>query len=88
MGAVETIIVWENLAINKYTLKNNVTGEIKELFLRPDQKKDRSNFFDKATNTELELVEEILLLDYLTLKYKEFGAELETIKNHLKDLNL
>lgn len=27
MGAVETLIVWENLEINRYTLLNNTTGE-------------------------------------------------------------
>merc|ERR1712137_1119291 len=27
LGAVETLIVWENLDINRYTLRNNVTGE-------------------------------------------------------------
>jgi peptide chain release factor subunit 1 len=26
LGAVETLIVWENLEINRYTLRNNTTG--------------------------------------------------------------
>lgn len=81
MGAVETIIVWENLAVNRYVLKNKVTGETNVLLLRPDQRTDRSKFMDKATNTELEVVEECLLLDYFTQNYKEFGAVLEIVSD-------
>lgn len=28
MGAIETLVVWENLDINRYILKNSSTGEI------------------------------------------------------------
>lgn len=37
MGAVETLICWENLDVQRYTLKNNATGESKILHLSTDQ---------------------------------------------------
>ena len=81
MGAIEILIVWENLSVCRYTLRNNCTGETSELNLRPEQKQDRAHFIDKATNVELELLEENLLLECLTLKYKDYGAKLEIVSD-------
>lgn len=39
MSAVETLIVWENLAINRFTVRNTATQEEKILFLSPEQEK-------------------------------------------------
>jgi peptide chain release factor subunit 1 len=81
MGAVETLIVYENLDIQRYTLKNPQTDEIKILDLRPDQEKDKSFLRDAATNVELEIQEKVLLVEWLTENYKKFGAQLEFITN-------
>lgn len=80
MGAVEKLIVWENLSVCRYTLRNNSTGETTDLILRPEQK-ERAHFMDKTTNIELELLEEQLFLDFLTLKYKDYGAVLEIVSD-------
>ena len=45
-GAVEILIVWENLDIMRYVLKG-ANGEKKILHIRPDQAKDKSLFIDK-----------------------------------------
>ncbi len=39
MGAVETLICWENLDIQRYVLKNHSTGEEKILHLSSEQEK-------------------------------------------------
>jgi peptide chain release factor subunit 1 len=36
-GAVETLIVWENLDVNRYVLKNVVTGEVLIKHLNKEQ---------------------------------------------------
>jgi len=79
MGAVETLIVWENLEINKYWLKNNSTGEEKILHLNKDQEKDQSLFVENGV--ELEVVEKMSLLEWFANNYKKFGAVLEFITN-------
>ena len=48
-GAVEILIVWENLDIMRYVLKG-VNGEKKILHIRPDQAKDNSLFMDKEVS--------------------------------------
>jgi peptide chain release factor subunit 1 len=42
MGAVETLIVWENLEVNRYVLKNAVSGEIVIKHLNKEQEADQS----------------------------------------------
>ncbi|KAL0401430.1 UNVERIFIED_CONTAM: Eukaryotic peptide chain release factor subunit-3 [Sesamum latifolium] len=79
MGAVETLIVWENLDINRYTLKNSVTNEIVIKFLNKDQENDQSNFKDAATSAELEVQEKMPLLEWFANEYRNFGCSLEFV---------
>jgi peptide chain release factor subunit 1 len=78
MGAVETLICWENLDINRYTLKKP-SNEIVNIMLRPDQERDKSNFIDKETGADLEIESSVPLLEYLANNYKTFGATLEIV---------
>ena len=73
MGAVETLIVWENFDVTRYVLKNIQTQESKVIHLRADQEKEKSHFQDKDTGVELEHVEEMPLLEWFANNYKNFG---------------
>jgi peptide chain release factor subunit 1 len=79
MGAVETLICWENLDITRYVLKNHAAGEEKILHLTPVQEKDRTFFVDKETGVELEVADTELLLEWLANNYTSFGAVLEIV---------
>ncbi|KAG5083084.1 hypothetical protein JHK84_053122 [Glycine max] len=61
MGAVGTLIVWENLDINRYVLKNSSTGEIVIKHLNKEQEGNQSNFRDSPTSAELEVQEKMPL---------------------------
>jgi len=75
MGAVETLIVWENFDTMRYVLRNPQTQETKILHLRSDQEKEKSHFQDKDTGVELEHVEEMPLLEWFANNYKNFGKK-------------
>ena len=47
LGAVEILICWENLDIQRYVLKMPGSEATKILHLTPDQEKDKSHFTDK-----------------------------------------
>lgn len=79
MGAVDILIVWENLEIHRIVLKNHQTDEDKILHLNPEQEKDKTYSLDSETGVELELVEKLPLLEWLANNYKTFGATLEII---------
>ncbi|GAA0162433.1 translation release factor [Lithospermum erythrorhizon] len=81
LGAVETLIVWESLDINRFELKNAVTSEIVIKHMNKEQEVDRSQFRDSATSAELEAVEKMPLLEWFAEKYKQFGCSLEFVTN-------
>merc|ERR1711976_918376 len=85
MGAVETLICWENLDIQRVTLKNHASGEEKILFLNSEQEKDKTHFMDQETGVELELEENMPLLEWLANNYKNFGAALEIITDRSQE---
>ncbi|KAF7305192.1 Peptide chain release factor erf subunit 1 [Mycena kentingensis (nom. inval.)] len=85
LGAVETLIVWENLDITRYTLRN-AAGEEIIVHANKDQEKDREKFIDKSTGLEMEQVTEPqALLEWFAEKYKEFGAALEFVTNRSQE---
>ncbi|CAI9091393.1 OLC1v1026416C1 [Oldenlandia corymbosa var. corymbosa] len=81
MGAVETLIVWENLDINRFVLKNSSTNEIIIKHLNKEQEADQSNFRDAATASELEVQDKMPLLEWFANEYKQFGCVLEFVTN-------
>ncbi|CAH8508156.1 unnamed protein product [Schistosoma bovis] len=79
MGAVETLVVWENLSVNRYVLKVPNSEGNRVIHLRPDQETDRRHFIDPATGSDLEILDTQLLLDWLALNYRSFGTTLEIV---------
>ncbi|ODQ66436.1 polypeptide release factor [Nadsonia fulvescens var. elongata DSM 6958] len=79
LGACETVIVYESLDVVRYELKNSegsiVVAHVGKSAPNPDY------LIDKATGTEMEVVGEMPLLEWLAEHYKEFGATLEFISD-------
>lgn len=85
LGAVETLIVWENLDITRYVLRN-AAGEEIILYVNKEQAKDREKFTDKSTGQEMEQADEpSSLLEWFAEKYKDFGANLEFVTNRSQE---
>ena len=80
MGAVETLIVWENLAVNRVVVKNSA-GQLNTLYLTEEQCTDGAFFKDPTTGLDMETVEKDLFLEWLAENYKSFGTTLEIITN-------
>ncbi|KAN0115899.1 Peptide Chain Release Factor eRF1/aRF1 [Russula decolorans] len=85
LGAVETLIVWENLDITRFILRN-AAGEEIIAHVNKEQEKDREKFVDKSTGLEMEQAQEPQpLLEWFAEKYKEFGANLEFVTNRSQE---
>jgi len=78
LGAVQDLIVWENLAINRYILRHPTSGEEKVAHLNEKQETQASNFQD-ANGVELDVKEKKPLLEWLSENYKNFGASLNFV---------
>jgi len=85
MGAVDTIIVWENLELMRYTLKNTATSVEQVMHLNKEQERDQSKFKEEKTGAELEVTDAVLLIEWLANNYKRFGAKLEFITNRSQE---
>ncbi|KAJ4755804.1 Eukaryotic peptide chain release factor subunit 1-1 [Rhynchospora pubera] len=81
MGAVDVLIVWENLDISRYTLKNATTGEIVIKHFTKDKETKSENFIDPDTSAELEVQEKMPLLEWFANEYKKFGCTMEFVTN-------
>lgn len=83
-GAVEVLIVWENLDIARYVLKTP-SGEKKVLHLKPEQVKNKDNFINKETGLELEVEEQMQLLEWFANNYKNFGTNLQIVTDRSQE---
>ena len=86
LGAAETLIVYENLEITRWTLKNSESAEI-ILHTNKTQEADRSLFMDKVTGQEMEIVDQMPFLEWLAEKYRDFGASLEFVSDRSSEGN-
>ena len=78
LGAVDILIVFENLNIIRYIFKDSEENEIVK-YVDPETQKDKSYAIDKATGKEMEVVSDGLLVEWLAENYKSFGATLEFV---------
>ncbi|KAF8558501.1 peptide chain release factor eRF/aRF subunit 1 [Imleria badia] len=84
LGAAETLIVWENLDVTRYVLRNAAGEEI--IVHTNGQEKDREKFVDKSTGLEMEqAAEPQSLLEWFAEKYKDFGTNLEFVTNRSQE---
>lgn len=77
LGAVETLIVFENLDTVRYVFKDS--GDQEVIKMVDPKSTDKSYVLDKATGKEMDLIEEKPLVEWLAENYKNFGATLEFI---------
>ncbi|CEP12865.1 hypothetical protein [Parasitella parasitica] len=82
MGAVESLIVWEDIPTNRYVLRD-ASGTETVIYPTADEEKSKSFLVDTSAdatpNSEMEIVDSMPLVDWFTLNYKEFGTKLEII---------
>ncbi|XP_010442197.1 PREDICTED: eukaryotic peptide chain release factor subunit 1-1 [Camelina sativa] len=80
-GAIETLIVWENLDINRYVMKNTATGETVIKHLNKEQEANTENFKVVDSDLALDVEEKLSLLEWLANEYRRFGCALEFVTN-------
>lgn len=79
LGAVEDLIIWDNLEINRFVLRNTTTGEERVVHLNKDQEMQESYFHDPVSGVELETVEKEPFVEWMANNYKSFGCNLEFV---------
>ncbi|EGF82919.1 hypothetical protein BATDEDRAFT_9205 [Batrachochytrium dendrobatidis JAM81] len=85
LGAIETLIVWENLDYTRYVFKNAQSGVENVMHLTKEQERQRELFVDPETGIDLEIVNKMPLLEWFAEKYQDFGATLEFVTNRSQE---
>lgn len=87
-GALETLIVWENLDIIRYVLTNPFTSATKVLLLSKAEESQRKNFVDVGPDgqeIELEQTDKQSLLEWLASNYQKYGTSLEFVTDRSQE---
>lgn len=79
LGAVEDLIIWENLDVDRIVLRNSSTREETILHLSKEQQANENLFHDSETGVELETVEKESIVEWFANNYKNFGCNLEFV---------
>jgi peptide chain release factor subunit 1 len=87
LGAVETLIVFENLEITRYTLKDSNGSEIILHVTKQQEQSSRDKFMDKETGQEMEVVSQESFLEWIAEHYKDFGTTLEFVSDRSTEGN-
>lgn len=84
LGAVDILIVWENLDIDRMTLRNNTTMESTVVHLTSEQQRNET-YFRGPDGVELEVIEKVQLVEWFANNYKTFGTQLEFVTNRSQE---
>jgi peptide chain release factor subunit 1 len=87
MGAVESLICWENLDILRIEIRNPHTDVQHTHYLTPEQAKDPKLYRDPYSNVELETVNNEPFVEWIAVNYKNFGTKLDFITDRSQEGN-
>jgi peptide chain release factor subunit 1 len=78
LGAVEDLIIWDNLETNRYVSRNYQLGEETVMYMTKEQEGNENLFHDEG-GAELEVIEKEPLVEWMASNYKKFGCNLEFV---------
>jgi peptide chain release factor subunit 1 len=87
LGAVETLIVFENLEITRWVLKDSNGADNILHTTKQQETGDRERFMDKTTGQEMEVVSQESFLEWIAEHYKDFGTNLEFVSDRSTEGN-
>lgn len=87
MGAVETLIIWDELDTKRLVIKNPHTGIQQTHLVPPAQEKDPKLYRCPDTGVELDLIENEVFTDWIVENYRTFGAKLNFITDKSQEGN-
>lgn len=73
-GAIETLIIWENLPVIRNVIRNTNTNEEVIIFTKPGE----NAVYDQSA---MEVVESESLVDYFAENYSKFGIQLQLVND-------
>lgn len=85
MGAVELLLLWEALEIQRIVLKGEQGASDTILYLTPEQEKTDDSFLKGRNGTIREVLDKQPLSEWLVENFKNFGTTLEFVSNRSQE---
>merc|ERR1712038_2110136 len=87
MGAVSTLIVWENLELKRIVIKSPQTDKEEIHYLTPEQAKNEKLYRDQETGEQLDVTKNELFVEWIVENHKTYGTKLEFITDRSQEGN-
>ncbi|TQS31704.1 hypothetical protein Golomagni_08005, partial [Golovinomyces magnicellulatus] len=87
LGAVETLIVFENLEITRWVLRDSEGSEHHIHLTKAQEDANRDKFLDSATGQEMDIVSQDSFLEWIAENYRQFGTTLEFVSDRSTEGN-
>lgn len=82
MGAVEDLIIWEDLDMERITLRNKSTAEESVVHLsNKELNQNDAYLYDHVKGCELEIVDKVPVIEWFADNYKNYGCALHYISD-------
>jgi len=85
-GAVEQLVVWENLDLTRFELRDNSTDTVSILFLTPYEEKN-PKLWKNADGQDLEILDKKAFTEWIVEQYKNFRSKLDFITDKSQEGN-
>lgn len=85
MSAIEKVLLWDEILVTRYEIKDPSGGSNRVLYLTPAQEEDPKWFKDHETGNDLEICESEPLADWLCVNYMKFGSKIELISDKTQE---
>ena len=80
-GAVETLIVWEEIELTRYELRNISTNTTEIKYLTQNQVNDEKTYINKEGSNDIDIISREPFIDWIIENYQQFGVQLELISD-------
>lgn len=85
MTALDTLMLFEDIEVMRYEIRNPVKNETNVFMLTPKQEEDPKYFKDPETGVDFEVISSEQLSDWICLNYQAFGVKIEFITDKSPD---
>ena len=85
MGAVKTLIVWEELNLTRVTVQNPSNKEQEVLHLNKQEFESGDFLKDEKSGVTLDVIDQTDFLEWLADNYKNYGAQMEFVTDRSQE---
>ena len=80
-GAVEILIIWDEILLTRYEIRNTSTDKIEIKYLTENQENDEKSYINNQGNNDLEIISKEPFIDWIVENYQQFGVKLELVSD-------